>query len=1134
MRAGLESTVRHFELLSEKPYPLSGMDGFLVVSNAQSANQDLYYMQWVYVNNGIFYQLAAWGAKGSHDLASLEKHALEVFSGFRLLESERGARAVVATNLLTDIRSEEHGFSLALAGTRWSDWPGVKESVPEAAVGGLHGDVGGFVVVPLYLGELTPSHEVLASAMLSVMGIEWSDVKASQRRVTSEGYEIDFERNVDDADYVYRIHVSRNDSAGYMLASWVRRGEDTAMLDDVLSRFELAPAPPFGGDSPHQGSLLNEMGLTYYQRAQYAQSAPFFEAASRTSPTDPVLLENLVSALAGTERYGEGLKRLDECGGRFPDTVSLHSYRPFFLAKLGRYDEAADGYHELFASGYENDSDLWDYADVLWELEREQDAIDVVAVYRRDRDSVRSARLHALLLRRTDEHDRAIAILEKKQRAHPSDVGLAGALLDAQYEAEHYDDSLELARKLIAKGMASEEIHFRKGRSELALGRYEKAQASFEAALDVNPSDADAREYLDYVTGQLGQGEHDSVRRPIEAVAVPEHLLTSSAAPNERAFEDFGAYYTSRVSAISFRANEEYRRTERYVIHLTDQKVVSTFSSFEFDFNPRHERIYVNELRVLDENGKTVSTGDISAYYVTDDTSDDLATSDKILNIPVAGLEPGSTLRLTVTRQYTSPPATMPFIRHMFSLSYPTLKSSLYVSGSIDQLRHRTAHLEPASVTSDAISWTIDEPPIYRVESLSESVERYMPFVWIGDNTESWETLARDYLARIEDRLVLDDETKALALSLVEGAATSEERVAALSDYVQDNFTYKAIEFGSRGRVPNFTMEIVGNRYGDCKDHSLLFYQLLRAVDEPADLVLVSTRNEVQTAVPSVDQFNHMIVYASGHRGGHFFDLTDKNHNVASLPPMGLGGVEALLLDPAAPRFVRLPEYPEDGNRLVSHRKLEVDGSRDLVVDETLTLHGYYAAWLRSALKSSDSATQKRQIQSYMRAEANAVVQSLSAENLADPRKPLVLHVRYRLPGALYEADQTLVGKVPAIWERTFLDVTPSEERLTPFRIEYPVRVESEVTVTVPEGYRVTSAPKDVQTMSARVEWEVSTTQSGPSLVLRSRSWRPSGRGSAEEFPELVSTMSSFLASLERAHAGRRCLSRGLDAPLGI
>ena len=222
-----------------------------------------------------------------------------------------------------------------------------------------------------------------------------------------------------------------------------------------------------------------------------------------------------------------------------------------------------------------------------------------------------------------------------------------------------------------------------------------------------------------------------------------------------------------------------------------------------------------------------------------------------------------------------------------------------------------------------------------------------------------------------------------------------------------------------------------------------------------------------------------------------------------------------LVLDPAAPRLTRLPEYPDDSNRLVSHRKLDVEGSRDLVVEETLTLHGYYAAWLRSVLKSNDSATQKRQIQSYMRAEANAVVQSVSTENLGDPRQPLVLHVRYRLEGALYEADRTLVGKVPAIWERTFLDVAPSEWRQTPFHIEYPMLVESEVTVTVPDGYRVASSPHNVETRNAWAEWEVTTTLSGPELVLRARGLRPSGDGSAEEFPEYVSTMSSFLASLE-------------------
>ena len=79
----------------------------------------------------------------------------------------------------------------------------------------------------------------------------------------------------------------------------------------------------------------------------------------------------------------------------------------------------------------------------------------------------------------------------------------------------------------------------------------------------------------------------------------------------------------------------------------------------------------------------------------------------------------------------------------------------------------------------------------------------------------------------------------------------------------------------------------------------------------------------MQTEVPSVDQFNHMIVYAGGHRGGHFFDLTDKNHDLASLPPMGLGGVQALLLDPAAPRFVASPNIQKTAtasSRLASSR----------------------------------------------------------------------------------------------------------------------------------------------------------------------------------------------------------------------
>lgn len=221
-RANLESSTSGYELLSEKPYVLSGMDGVLLASEAETANLDLYYMQWVFVHNGYFYQLAAWGEKKSHDIASLEKHAREVFSGFRLLDPER-ARPVAAVDLLTDIRSEEYGFSLAMAGTGWSVWGDLEESMPEAVFGGLYGDFAAFAVVPVYLGELSPSADVLSRALLSQLEIEWSSVPASNRRSLSEsgreGYDIDFEQQVSETDYVYRIRVSRSERAGYMLAS---------------------------------------------------------------------------------------------------------------------------------------------------------------------------------------------------------------------------------------------------------------------------------------------------------------------------------------------------------------------------------------------------------------------------------------------------------------------------------------------------------------------------------------------------------------------------------------------------------------------------------------------------------------------------------------------------------------------------------------------------------------------------------------------------------------------------------------------------------------------------------------------------------------------------------------------------
>jgi tetratricopeptide (TPR) repeat protein/transglutaminase-like putative cysteine protease len=1116
VQAGLASRLEGYRLVSETAHSVEGMDGVLLVSEARLFGKDAHYLHWIHSRGEHVYQLVAWGLEADADLETIRREAFAAFAGFDLLDA--GRENVSSTDLLTGYHSDLYGYDLRLAGTSWSIWEGLAKDAPSADHGGLR-ETEAFVVIPVHLDTLAPSIDVLAKALLARLDIDWSGIPQSAARPIENGtgYVIDFAREVEGVPYDYRMKVWKGEHFGYLVAGWTSK-KDLGVIDDLLSRFRFDPAHqmPKGAsfdetEKTSQALVLNDIGIHYFDERQYGSSSGFFSVAADLSAGDPVILQNLLSTLCYTGRFEEALSRLDARIARFPDNLTLLSYRPFLLARLGGKEEAATLYRKLFARGYQNDDDLSDYAELLWEMEREDEAVSEVEAYRRERDSVPATRLAARLYRRREEYDRAAELLRAKRDAHPTDAAIAQDLIEVYYDAGMYRDSLSLANGVIERGGATAEIQFLKGRAELALGAYPEAKTSFRSALDLDPSRSDVREHLDHVSGLMGQGDQEPVRRPVEAVPLPESLLSLPPPPEEAFLDERGAYYAHRATAISFRPGEDYRRTERFVVRVREAKAVATFSSFQFELDPLAERLYVNELRVLDEKGSVVAEGDPSSYYVSDDTSDEMATEEKLLTVPVPGLAPGYSIELTMTWQRISPPRSMPFVRHTFSSPFPVQRAVLYLTGEIEALRYYRENVAPETVAEGAVYWVSDRPPLYRFEEHAEVVERYLPFVWVGDRSEEWESIGRGYLKDIQERLPLDQETRALARSLVEGRATKEERVEAIADYVQRSYTYKAIEFGRRAWLPNPASQIVRNKYGDCKDHSVLFYSLLTAIDEPAQLVLLSASSETRPEVPSLDQFDHMIVFASDYKGGHFFDLTDKNHDVAALPPLGLGGRTALLLDPARPRLVPLPEYPDDSSKIRSERTIEPSG-RNLVVEEVLTFEGYYGAWLRSALKAGDAAERRERIQRYLESGGRVLLEDLSAENLTEPKNPFVLRVRYRMEGALHEADEKLIGNVPAIWERTMLEIVSTEARRTPYRVEYPLLFESEIQIEAPAGYLIASKPSRAGGgEGSPAEWKVASEVSSDRLWIHSRNWRPRLNGSAEEYRDLVAATESFL-----------------------
>jgi hypothetical protein len=95
------------------------------------------------------------------------------------------------------------------------------------------------------------------------------------------------------------------------------------------------------------------------------------------------------------------------------------------------------------------------------------------------------------------------------------------------------------------------------------------------------------------------------------------------------------------------------------------------------------------------------------------------------------------------------------------------------------------------------------------------------------------------------------------------GQETTEEKINKIIDYVQDEIRYMGIESGI-GSIKPFTPEqVVKQRFGDCKDKSLLLVTLLKKIGvEKAYPALVNTvmQQDVGKYFPSNQVFNHCIV----------------------------------------------------------------------------------------------------------------------------------------------------------------------------------------------------------------------------------------------------------------------------------
>jgi len=405
------------------------------------------------------------------------------------------------------------------------------------------------------------------------------------------------------------------------------------------------------------------------------------------------------------------------------------------------------------------------------------------------------------------------------------------------------------------------------------------------------------------------------------------------------------------------------------------------------------------------------------------------------------------------------------------------LPRAVHQAGLINKVGLQTHTTEPER-TGDGFVWLMENPPVYEWAPKSVPPESWLPMVYVSPSRTSWDKLGAAYLERIDKQLKIDRSARELATSLVEGLSNDREKTLALANYVQQNITYKAIEFGRRSTTPNAPGLVLTNRYGDCKDHAVLLHGLLEAAGIESRLVLVKVGGDILPQMPTLDQFNHMIVGIPEGDEIRFIDTTDQGYDLR-----------------------RIPTYPEDSSGLSVERRVVMLPEKKILVEETVTMTGMTASFERDTLLRYAEPEREDWCQRLLDAWIDAAsLKSFELDGLFDTGKPLKIQLEWEATGHYSHIDDKLLLRLPVIWEHISLDTQPCLERQPPFKIPFPLLVKSRTRIQALAGHSFKGGPQAIRRTSRYSSWALETKLGRRTVELIFECHLTAGEYPAEEY----------------------------------
>ena len=511
---------------------------------------------------------------------------------------------------------------------------------------------------------------------------------------------------------------------------------------------------------------------------------------------------------------------------------------------------------------------------------------------------------------------------------------------------------------------------------------------------------------------------------------------------------------------------------KHFVIKLINDNGIQSNSDISVEFDPSYQKLYFHSLQII-RNGKIIDKLNLNNFQIIQrETSLERSLYDGSLTalLNLTDVRENDIIEYSYTKIGFNPIYNEQ-VSNTFYFQYAIPVNHIYTRLITDKNTHFNYKLYNNTSEPKIKEYTNTREYIWDVAALDFKLYENNTPPWIEIHRKTSVTTIKNWEEVVKWALPLysypKESVRKIARSIPQEKATK-DAITAYIRFVQNKIRYLGFEDGINAFRPHTPEEVFNQRFGDCKDKSLLLVSLLRNIGVEAYPCLINTylKDSVLSELPSINAFNHCIVNFNYEGKSYFVDptISDQEGDLENLsvPDYAYGLV-------IRPNETKLTAIVPTSNPSIKIKEIitldSINGNATFWVTTTYT--GSKADETRNYFNSSSKESIKQDYTEFYRHLYPRIETANSVDIIEDDstQNKVVVRESYTINKIWEEgaSTNTIYCDIYPIVLETYIDYAKAANRKLPYYLGLPFTYQQTTEINMPEPWNGNNTDTSVE-----------------------------------------------------------------------